>query len=611
MPIRLNQLREWANQEPDLLMLEVLPRLKDFHKLFEFNISRDMMVLVLKILGKLCSSSFINQNKTEFINLVSKDEFIAKLENYILVQLPLSKQYQLLFTKEIDEFVENLVIVFELLIEMIPTKVCQILPKVIESIRCTNSLLKTQQRLELSLHAKDKLMGLKEKIEIIKVKQQQELPNDFREMSVYPTITEITVSERGFLQRHKISGAYDSVEQYLDVQFRLLREDFIAPLRKGIQEYLHRDSQFVRKFANIRIHPHVEFLSPHYTRGQTGVLVQFEFDKRNLQGFRFYKRFMYGSLVCFTNDNFSTLLFGKVIERDQGLLERGRIVVSFDSEYANYKFNVPYLMVEYGVYFEPYYHVLKALQNMQEERFPMKEYFIDVKTEIELPDYLNNNSIYMMEEFYISLSDPHSWPSANQFGFDDTQYKAFKAALTQKFMVIQGPPGTGKTFLGLQIAKALINNRMWYYGKPILVVCYTNHALDQFLEGLIDITTKIVRVGGQSKSGKLKNFNLRYRRRYDREGRNSILNVYQRLLYDKLDCIRGLSKKLDEIRKFNGVINFRHFMSVDPDFCVSWFRNASDEEILEWLLFDAGFQITKQRDTYQLPFEKVCLKEAL
>lgn len=46
--------------------------------------------------------------------------------------------------------------------------------------------------------------------------------------------------------------------------------------------------------------------------------------------------------------------------------------------------------------------------------------------------------------------------------------------------------------------------------ESILCVCYTNHALDQFLEHLCDNgEERIVRIGGRSKSEKLKRFNLR------------------------------------------------------------------------------------------------------
>ena len=45
--------------------------------------------------------------------------------------------------------------------------------------------------------------------------------------------------------------------------------------------------------------------------------------------------------------------------------------------------------------------------------------------------------------------------------------------------------------------------------RPILVVCYTNHALDQFLEGIHQFHPKgIVRVGGRSESDILKSCSL-------------------------------------------------------------------------------------------------------
>ena len=50
--------------------------------------------------------------------------------------------------------------------------------------------------------------------------------------------------------------------------------------------------------------------------------------------------------------------------------------------------------------------------------------------------------------------------------------------------------GTGKTFLGVKIAELLLHNRsVWCpsseENSPILMVCQTNHALDQFLEHII------------------------------------------------------------------------------------------------------------------------------
>lgn len=67
------------------------------------------------------------------------------------------------------------------------------------------------------------------------------------------------------------------------------------------------------------------------------------------------------------------------------------------------------------------------------------------------------------------------------------------------------PPGTGKTFIGLEILTALIRNT----DEQILVICYTNHALDQFLAGVLAITEDIVRMGNQSKNELLDKFNVK------------------------------------------------------------------------------------------------------
>ena len=57
--------------------------------------------------------------------------------------------------------------------------------------------------------------------------------------------------------------------------------------------------------------------------------------------------------------------------------------------------------------------------------------------------------------------------------------------------------GTGKSFIGALIAKSIYQ----FTKKVIHVVCFTNHALDQFLEDLLDIgipASDMVRLGGKS-----------------------------------------------------------------------------------------------------------------
>jgi hypothetical protein len=77
---------------------------------------------------------------------------------------------------------------------------------------------------------------------------------------------------------------------------------------------------------------------------------------------------------------------------------------------------------------------------------------------------------------------------------------------------IQGPPGIGKSFCGVKLILVLLdNNTSQTHPKlgPILIVCHTNHVLDQLLEPLVLAGVKqVVRIGSRSKSELLAPLNL-------------------------------------------------------------------------------------------------------
>lgn len=65
-----------------------------------------------------------------------------------------------------------------------------------------------------------------------------EPPQDFRKISIYPDTFDILSDHSPFIRQNIVEGKYvGGVDHYLDVQFRLLREDFVRPLRSGINEY--------------------------------------------------------------------------------------------------------------------------------------------------------------------------------------------------------------------------------------------------------------------------------------------------------------------------------------------------------------------------------------
>jgi hypothetical protein len=92
---------------------------------------------------------------------------------------------------------------------------------------------------------------------------------------------------------------------------------------------------------------------------------------------------------------------------------------------------------------------------------------------------------------------------------DEGQCKALLAGLSREFALIQGPPGTGKSYVGTQLVRVLLANKAKAALGPVIVICHTNHALDQFLEHLIAAGIEdIVRIGGNDKSTLLESKNL-------------------------------------------------------------------------------------------------------
>lgn len=410
-----------------------------------------------------------------------------------------------------------------------------------------------------------------------------------RQISLYPSVQEITTDERKlnvFLRPILSHGRYKDVHGYLDIQFRLLREDFISPLRDGICKYLDQyGSKKKEKNHDVYIYQKVRFIKSQTVNSKIVRMVQFNADKKRKFRLENTKRFMFGSLVCFTKDLFQTISLGTICEKKMEYLKQGLIGVELIR--GTFSYDTDYIMVECSVYFEPYYQVLKALQHMEEEKFPLKKYIVDVDVHIQPPEYLNHNIIMTDKKRNLhirTLYPTEYWPNAKQLGLDDSQYKAFHSALTKEFCVIQGPPGTGKTYIGLRIAEILLQNSHYWHSGPILVICFTNHALDQFLEGIIQFTDDVVRIGGQSKNEKLSQFNIKEVRHKRTKLTNEALFKLGKTLHIALSEMTYAQKMIDVIVSNENIINISVFEDIDKNLVNSWFSRATKTEILEWLL---------------------------
>ena len=384
--------------------------------------------------------------------------------------------------------------------------------------------------------------------------------SEYRYFPILPTMDEICSVVSPQLRPSIIHGAYTGWEHYYDVHFRLLREDFLAPLRRGVSMFC--SEQRLGRSTDVNIYRSMKIVKPEFTEDGLCYAVQFDITLfRQRKTWEHSKRLIFGSLLCFSpqQDNFKdNIYFATVINRDPKELDKGIFQVKFEDGLQMFEHiqKTVFTVIESKAYFEASRHILRSLQVAEIHTMPFTRYLIENKPlPVQMPKYLEDNAtpcydlrwlypnacpkpttdksvlmyrwlreghLFTSNEHLVNIVEDSAWPSADELELDKSQLVAIKMALTQEIAVIQGPPGTGKTYIGYKIVQTLLQNRhIWDPNctSPILVMCYTNHALDQFLEGIIhhkidnDRTPKIVRIGGRSQSEEIQKCNLKNVRR--------------------------------------------------------------------------------------------------
>ena len=399
------------------------------------------------------------------------------------------------------------------------------------------------------------------------IEEYPEPPQCFRDVQVLPSPEEIESDlKRPFLRPNVIRGAYKDWQHYLDVQFRLLREDFVGPLRSGVSGHCSGVSE--KDISKIRVYEHVHVLGPVCLSSGMGFQIQFDVSRLKRVNWEHSRRLIFGSLLCLSRsvNHFETNFFASVVQRDLKLLGEGILTIKFEGDTDGFQINPcdEFTMVESTAYFEAYRHILERLQRVTPERMPFKKYIVECDLQHVLaPLYLRTGSSteFDMKEalgakqaLNISVTNPRAWPDARSTCLDHSQLNALKMALSQEISIIQGPPGTGKTFIGLKLVQVLLHNRLIWDGHgthPILIVCYTNHALDQFLEQIseVEINGKkpnVVRIGGRCKSESLKNCVLSQKVRECQKDHSFPPNIHR----PWAECKKEMYKMQNEMNEF-------------------------------------------------------------
>ena len=585
-PIGFKALESICREElPEKAVLELTRKAGQFEALLSMDdIRPDLLKLVITSFRMLCSpNNIMNANAEKILRSTKAKKFLTgtALSSFI------NQMAYLGDSSGVDTVIMDLISIFLTMIQKLRESIVHSLP--ISQLKISLALLKEKNLIENADDLEKELHHVTElKDEVIRLAmsahdQESELkpPQNFRELSVIPSAADLLCS-RPFLRKNITDRRFNDLDHYLDVQFRLLREDFVMPLRDGIKQ-LTKDKDLLEpttsntspRANDVSVYHGVTVLYPVCNRKGRVFKIKFNQSHSKVRRIKWErsKRLKFGSLLCLSSDDFNTLVFASVENRDPEGLSDGELEVRFETTEAAevnrfIQSKETFVMVESDAYYESYRHVLEGLKEINPEEFPFQRYIVECCQDIRPPVYQlhgkeddNNNKSFTFKfdgvlakkkspETLVtnhrsssprlqvasedalgtdssqpgkgsgelssdacteSLSNPDvvmdnempheifNWPDRESLGFNESQMRAFKLALTKEFALIQGPPGTGKTFVGLKIAQALLDNTsLWQDEKgssPILMVSYTNHALDQFLEGLISNRGEIGNLG--------------------------------------------------------------------------------------------------------------------
>lgn len=341
--------------------------------------------------------------------------------------------------------------------------------------------------------------------------------NDFAQIhkiKLLPTPDEFASSEHPFYRRAD-SIASVALESrgltHVDNQFRLLREDFLGELRNDFQ-IASGQKKGRRKivlehmrYAGISCGPEtkrkpcsLKLLCPDDVPQLRNVKAvdrkKYLADNKNV-----LKHQSFGCLIS----NGSIVAFATV-DRDEDLLAQQPAIVvlrvadasSFGKVLMACKLATDLCFVQVDTAVFAYEPILKCLQSLTE--LPLEDQLLSLTptsaeavSGIQPTRTINAIRDHCEEDLQDIIGSTHS------IKLDRAQADSLLTGLLKRVSLIQGPPGTGKSFIGALIAKILHDHT----NEAMLILTYTNHALDQFLEDIQKAgvpASAIVRLGSKS-----------------------------------------------------------------------------------------------------------------
>ncbi|TVY43950.1 NFX1-type zinc finger-containing protein [Lachnellula occidentalis] len=336
---------------------------------------------------------------------------------------------------------------------------------------------------------------------------------DYRQISIMPTRDELISRERAFFRTADFLDDPENLLSrsifHIDNQFRLLREDMLGEIREELANIQGRKSGYHKgtiidnlKMCGVQVDTERQ---PWGVRLQwDGILPQLKKLPVNKRvDFLKYNRHIlrHGNLCCLMIDNEPTAFPTISRDDDQLIKDPSSIVVQFadESELSSTLFkaktasNIKLIQLDTAIFaFEPFLRRLQGIIDL-----PLEDDLVNWEAgdEIGGSSFQPSNILQGLENS-AGKELKHLLGARKSVVLDESQVASLVSCLSQRVSLVQGPPGTGKTFLGALAGKVLYDATK----AVILVMCFTNHALDSFLEDLMKVgipASDIVRLGAK------------------------------------------------------------------------------------------------------------------
>lgn len=339
---------------------------------------------------------------------------------------------------------------------------------------------------------------------------------DYRLITIMPTADELLSKDRPFFRPANFIDdpelASTRRQLHVDNQFRLLREDMLGEIREEMKIMMGSKAGRHKGLTVEKLKLYGIEMGAEKKRAPWGLKFQLQDGLPNMRNISGSKRKTYlsdnrhilrqGNMACLLIDD-EPAAFPSILRNEDELAQIPAIVtVQFqDDDTLSHALlqmktakNVKLVQLDSATFaYEPF---LRRLQDMTELPLAGELLHWEEGKALGEPTFKPSGILKKLKAMQ-GRDLKQVLGTKTSLVLDESQMRSLCACFSQSVSMVQGPPGTGKSFLGALVAKVLHDST----DQVVLVVCFTNHALDQFLEDLMKIgipSANMVRLGGKS-----------------------------------------------------------------------------------------------------------------